>query len=298
VRLGRDLPRRERLELDDLEPGVLRLEAVATALTGSRLKLQLESDARGRDPDLCEVRDEPAQAAPHRAARPHRAEVVQALRPRRGEVHLPDQDRRLRRLAPPLGRVAAGVRRVGDRDRDGRTERVERLHEREDVGAVLRVRRAPRRRRLRAEQLVLGDQRCRAAGDLLREDELLLRLRLDAGRIRGYRRRADAIVEVQIEEDGRGARLPHLLRHRRARGDGEHEPRLGNDRRVVARIVDPEWGGRRQAAGGRVRAPARNGDERSEPGEQGGGSGSHPAQGNAVGLRHRWRDVSARHLSR
>ena len=72
MRLAGDLLRGQRLELDDLEPRGLRLQPVPAALAGSRLELQLERDARRRDPDLREVRDEPAHAAPHRAARTRR----------------------------------------------------------------------------------------------------------------------------------------------------------------------------------------------------------------------------------
>ena len=58
-----------------------------------------------------------------------RAEREEALRTGRGEVDLAHEDRRLRGLAPPVGCVAARVRRVRDRQRGRRAERVELLQE-------------------------------------------------------------------------------------------------------------------------------------------------------------------------
>ena len=81
----------------------------------------------------------------------------------------------------------------------------QRLEEREHVRAVLRVRVRPRRRRLRAEQLVLGDDRRLAAGDADGVVVEALRPRLDHGRVGRLGRRADAVLEVEVVEDGGGA---------------------------------------------------------------------------------------------
>ena len=152
---------------------------------------------------------------------PRRPELGKADRPGRGEVDLPDQDRGLGRLTPPVRGLAAGIRRVRDRDRRRRPERLELLQQRQHVRAVLRIRRAPRGRRLGAEELVLGDQRRRAAGHLDGEVEQPLRLVGDRRRVRRCRRRADAIVQMEIEEDGRSTGRPHLRRDHGAGRDRE-----------------------------------------------------------------------------
>ena len=112
---------------------------LARAAVRRRLELQLERDPVRRDPELREARDERAQAA--RIVRPRLfgAELVEPVRVRRREVDLPDQDRRLRGLAPPVGRLAADVRRVRDRDPGPRAELLQLLEQQQRVRAVLRV---------------------------------------------------------------------------------------------------------------------------------------------------------------
>ena len=167
--------------------------------------LHLERDPAGGDPDLGQVVDEAAQALAHREARRGRAELVEADRVRRGEVDLAEQDRDLRDLLPPVGGVAAGVGRVRDREQRRRAEVREVGEELEDVRAVLRVVRRPRRRRLGAGELVLGDRRRLAAGDRDGVVEERLRAVVDQRRVGRVARRADALVEVEVEEDGRRA---------------------------------------------------------------------------------------------
>ena len=74
--------RSQRLELDELEPRRLRLEALAAALPGRRLELQLERDPGGGDADRREPADERPHALAQRAARPSRPELVQPFRAR------------------------------------------------------------------------------------------------------------------------------------------------------------------------------------------------------------------------
>ena len=100
--LARHLLRRERLELDDLEPGRGGLQPLAAAFARRRLELQLERDAARGDPDLRRSgRRGRACPAASNGSRARAPSGVEALGPRRGEVDLPEEDRRLRDLPPP-----------------------------------------------------------------------------------------------------------------------------------------------------------------------------------------------------
>ena len=204
-----DLLRREGLQLDDVEPGRRRLQPG----TGRGVELHLERDTTRGDADLGQVADEPAHALAHRAARARRAELVQADRVRRGEVDLPEQDRDLRDLPPPLLRVVARRKgRIRDREQRACAEIRQRGQELEHVRPVLAVRRRPGGRRLRAEELVLGDQRVVAGGRGDCRVEQLVRALRDHRRVGGLRRGADAIREIEVEVDGLGALGPQLWR--------------------------------------------------------------------------------------
>ena len=232
--------RRERLQLHDLEPLRPRLQPLAPARARRGLELELERDPARRDPDVRELAHERAHAATHRPARPDRPERVQLRHVRRGEEDLPDQQRRRGQVAPPLRRIAARVGRVRDRHGGNRAPLLQPPYERERIGAVLGGRRRPRGRRLGAEELVQGDPRRLAARHRDGEVEEPVGALLDQRRVGRHRRRADAVVEVEVEEDGRRPVLARLRRLDRAGRERERQPRLLRQRRVVAREVDPE----------------------------------------------------------
>ena len=148
----------------------------------------------------------------HRPARGRRPERREPLGVRRGEIDLPQDDRHLGHLPPPLGRVAAGERRVRDGEQRPRAEVRQRGEEREHVRPVLRVRVRPRRRRLRAEELVLRHDRGLAAGDADGVVVEALRPCLHQRRIGGLGGRADAVLEVEVVENGGRALLTHAPR--------------------------------------------------------------------------------------
>ena len=152
---------RERLPLHDLVPGRGGLEAVAAADSLVAQEAEHEAHPVRRDPDRREIRDRVAVALPQEPVAEDRTE-----RPDLGgrQVDLADDVGDLRHRAPPRDRVVlAGVGRLVDQQDRVRALRREVLQEREHVRAVLRGRRAPRRRDRRAEQLVLDDERRRAA---------------------------------------------------------------------------------------------------------------------------------------
>ena len=129
---------------------------------GVELNVSIIPEPVRRHADL----DQVLHARAHRLAQPaaacHRA-LLRDLRPR--EVDLRDDVGDLRRGLPP--RVGVGVvrvRAVREQEERPRAPLGEPLQVREHVRAVLRRRRSPRRRQLRSEQLVLGDQRVVAAG--------------------------------------------------------------------------------------------------------------------------------------
>ena len=83
-RIRRHLLRGERFELDELEPGRLRLQALPAALARRRLELQLEGDPTRGNADRAEMRDETAHPLSHRPARTRRPERDSPFGP--GEV--------------------------------------------------------------------------------------------------------------------------------------------------------------------------------------------------------------------
>ena len=85
---------------------------------------------------------------------------------------------------------------------------------------------------------------------------------LDQRRIGGHRRRADAVVEVEVEEDGRGPVLARFRRLDGAGGERKRQPGLLRQRRVVAGEVDPERVRVGDPALARERAPG--GDQREQ----------------------------------
>ena len=214
--LPRHLARRERLQLHDVEPLPRRLQPLAAALAECRVELQLERDAVGRDADVGELPHERAHRLPHRATCQQRATRVQAADVRAREEDLPDQDGRRGQVAPPLRCLVARVGRVGDRDERPCATLGEAAHVGEHVRAVLRGRRRPGSRRLRAEELVLGDPGRRAARD---RDGVVVETvgpADDRRRVGRLGRRAHPVVEVEVEEDGRGTGGPGRGRHLRA----------------------------------------------------------------------------------
>ena len=72
-----------------------------------------------------------------------------------------------------------------------------------------------------------------------REVEEAVRLRDDPGRVGRDGRRADAVVEVEVEEDRRGAGRPRGRRLLRPGRERERQPGLLRQRRVMSREVDP-----------------------------------------------------------
>ena len=238
--LLRHASRRERLQLHDLEPLRPRLQPLASPRARRGLELELERDPARRDPDVRELAHESAHPAAHRPARPDRPERVQLRHVRRREEDLPDQQRRRGQVAPPLRRIAARVGRVRDRHGGKRPTLLQPPDERERVRAVLGGRRRPRGRRLGAEELVQGDPRRLAARHRDREVVEPVGALLDQRRIGRHRRRPDAVVEVEVEEDRRGSVLARLRRLDGAGRERERQPGLLRQRRVVAGEVDPE----------------------------------------------------------
>jgi hypothetical protein len=230
----------ERLKLDDLEPLRARLQALAAARPRRGLELELERNPVSRDPDLGEAPDERAHPSPHRPARTDGPERVQLGHVRGGEIDLPDQDRHGGEVAPPLRRLSAGVGRVGDRHQRRRAALRQPPDQRERVRTVLRRRRRPRRRRLRSEELVQRDPGRRAAGHRHGEVEETVCAARDRRGVGRNGRRPDAVVEVEVEEDGRGSCCSCLRGLDRARRERERQPGLLWQRRVVPGEVDPQ----------------------------------------------------------
>jgi len=158
-----------------------------------------------------------------------------------------------------------GVGVAGKQQERARAPLGESLEEREHVRAVLRGRRRPRRGQLRAKELVLRQQRVVAARGGNGGVEELVRARLDRRRVGRLRRRADAVVHVEVEVDGLRAPGPQLRRNQEVRRRSD-DPRPGEDRRPErdhpVGVVDPERLHLRQPAGQgqRCRRPAATGD--------------------------------------
>jgi hypothetical protein len=273
AQLLRHLPHGQRLELHDLEPLRARLQAFAAARARRRLELELERNPARRNPDLGEAPDERAHPAAHRPARADGTERMQLRHVRGGEEDLPDEQRFGCQVPPPLRRLAARVRRVRDRDRRKRAALLQPANEGKRVRAVLRGRRRPRRRRLRPEELVQRDPGSRTAGHHDGEVEQAICAVRDRRRIGGHRRRPDAVVEVEVEEDRCRTVLARLGRLDRPGRERKRQSRLLRQRRIVACEVDPERIRVGDAALARERAPRQN--------QGGAGGGKHDGEAHA-----------------
>ena len=161
---------------------------------------------------------------------------------RRREVHLSDDSCDVGDLAPPIAGGPVGVRLRVDEQPRLRTALAQRLQEQQHVRPVLGVRRRPRHREPRAEELVLGDHRIRAVHRLRRVLVELVRLVHDRRRIGGLARRPDAAIQIEIEVGGLRSARPQLRRIDEVRGERgdarlrEHVPE--RDRPV--REVEPQ----------------------------------------------------------
>ncbi len=229
--LLRDVLDGERLPLDHLVPGRSRPEAVTTADSLVAEEAEHETDPGRRDPHGGDRGDRVAIALAQEPVAEDRAE-----RPDLGgrQVDLAHDVGDLCHLTPPRDRVArAGERRLVDQQNRVRAFRREILQERKHVRAVLRGQCAPRRGDRRAEQLVLDDERRRAApgsndGPLI----LILRGSLEGGGIGRRGRRPHLVRHLQVEGVRRGAASPSrrcVVGAGASRG-GEQRPRLGQDR--------------------------------------------------------------------
>ena len=220
--------------------------------------------------------DQVLHAGAHRRAEaPAPGHRALARDPRTREVDLGHEVCDLRGGLPPRIRIlVVGVRPVREEKERTRPALGQAAEIGEHIGAVLRRRRRPRGRQLRTEELVLGDQRVVAARRGDGGVEELVGARLDRRRVGGVRRRADAVVQVEVEVDGLRALGPQLRRDDELRR-GCDDPRPREDRRPERHhpvgVVDPErlclWqpAGKRQ----RRRRAATASDPRAQREERG-----------------------------
>ena len=254
------------------------------------MEAERDPEPVGRDADSLEEGDRRANSEPDAPVAEERPERGRAFRV---VVGLVDDGAGLADLLPPSGRIARHVGIPADEQHGAGPVRRERLHQRQHIGAVLRVRGRPGRGETGSEQLVEADPRCRAGarGDRLREERVRCgRHRRGVGRLG---RLTDDVREMEDEIRRRrtvGAEVPRDP-DPAARDDDvrarEHRPRVRLDRPLA--VVDPHGSGRGQPA--RVdRSSARSRDTESKPasgrqrdGEPGGvASGSHGARLAAV----------------
>ena len=102
------------------------------------------------------------------------------------------------------------------------------------------------------------------------EVEEAVRAVRDRRRVGGQGRRSHAVVEVEVEEDGRGPGCSRVGGLHRARGERERQPGLLRQRRVVPGEVDPERVRVGNAALPRERAARQD--------QSGAGSGEHDGE--------------------
>ena len=222
-----------------------------------RLGLEPEHDPelRGRDPERRQAQDSLPHRRSKRAVPEERALLVDV---RRVEVDLEHEVGDLRRLPPPVAGVAGRVGGARDEEVRVRAARRERPQVQQDVRAVLRIRDRPRRDEARAEELVLGDRRSRAARGLDGDVEELVGARDDRLRVRRLGGSADAVVQVHVPVHGLRAGRTQLRREDQVRG-GRDDPRpseLVPERDRAVREVDPDRLLRRQGRALAVRASA------------------------------------------
>ena len=129
----------------------------------------------------------------------HRALAVDL---RRGEIDLAHEVRVERHLAPPVAGLAVRERAAVQEQERMRAERAQPAHELEHVVAVLRVRRRPGRREVRAQHLVERDPRRRAARRCDGAVEDAVRPVLDDVRVDRVGRSPDALAQVHLPVDG------------------------------------------------------------------------------------------------
>ena len=262
--VARDLLRGEHLELRHLEPRPRGLQAFTAARSLRRVEPEHQRQPRGRDPDRDEVLGGAAEHLPQRPTALDGSELVDA---RRREVRLAHDCRDLGDAAPPVGRLAARVGRARDEQRRAGAARGQRAQEDQHVLAVLRVRRAPGRQRLRALQLVLAHDRRRAAHRRGRVRVEPVRAVGHGGRVGGLGRRPRATREVEVEVDRLRAPGPDLRREEEVRGSDDIAGlcELLPVRRRAVRVVDPDRFLRRQRAGVALRRDGRP-RRRGQPG--------------------------------
>ena len=129
-----------------------------------------------------------------------------------GEVDLAYEVRVERHLAPPVAGLAVREGAAVQEQERMRAEGVQAAHELEHVVAVLRVRRRPGRREVRAEHLVERDPRRRAGRRRDRPVEDAVGPVLDDVRLERVTRSPDALAEVHLPVDRLLPEGPHLRR--------------------------------------------------------------------------------------
>ena len=269
--------RGERLPLDDVEPLPERLQPLAPAGAGVELNCSIIPSRLVGIPIWIRSSMR-VRITPRRRRLPRTAPCFDDRRA--AEVDLGDEVGDLRRLPPPVvGRLVVRVRPLREQQERPRAALGEALHEREHVRAVLRGRRRPRRRqvarrRARSPRSAGGRspttrRRCRTACPRAPRRR----------RVGGLRRRADAVVEIEVEVDGLRALRAQLRRDDEVRR-GADDPGPREDRRPERHhpvgVVDPErllpaagrtGAGRGASARARAPTPARAAQrrERQDP---------------------------------
>ena len=206
--LLRHPPRRERLQLHDLEPLRARLQPLAAARARRRLELELERDPARRNADLRELRT--SARMPLRIDRLARTGPSACSCGTFGEVKKTWRIRSAigREVAPPLRRLAAGVGRVRDRHADearrapSAAGRARACSRGTAPSSSSRASASARRRARSARSTASGSRVTETAKSKSRSARSSI-----SRRVGGHGRRPDAVVEVEVEEDGRGAVL-------------------------------------------------------------------------------------------